>query len=129
MKQVILNEAHKSCVVAEVAAFVEKIDLDKYAQLKPNDGKLILKVFEDKPGEHKSSGGIITGGTEDKQQVAVVVAAGKGPFNPYTGTHIDMPYSVSDLVFLPEHFGQDIYFGPDREKLMSIAYTDIIAKL
>lgn len=129
MKQVILSENHKDCVVAEVAAFVQGINLEKYKQLKPNDGKLILKVFQDKPGEHKSSGGIITGGTEDKQQVAVVVAAGKGPFNPYTGTHIEIPYGVADLVFLPEHFGQDIYFGPDREKLMSISYTDIIAKL
>lgn len=125
-----INPEHKDCVVDGVDKFVSDINLSKYVHLKPNDGRVILKEFKDKPGENKSESGLIIGTeTEDAQEVSVVVAVGKGMYNGYLGVHAEMPYKVGDVVFAPEHFGHNFIFGGDREVLLSIAASDIIAKL
>ena len=129
-QHITLNPEHKPYVVAGVEKFVAGIDLGKYALLKPNDGRVIVKIYNDKPEENSSAGGIILSGeTKDKQAVGIVVAAGKGMFNAYSSTHLDLGYEVGDLIFFPEHFGHEFFVGTEREKLLSIMSTDIIAKL
>lgn len=130
MTKIALNPEHKPCVVAGVEEFVSGIDLDKYAQLKPNDGRVIIKQYKDKPGENKSEGGIVlTDETKDEQHVGVVVAVSRGAFNGYSGKHVESYFKAGDLVFFPEHFGHNFYFGDEREKLLTILEQDIIAKL
>lgn len=129
-KTLTLNPDLKDCVVDGVEAFISGIDMSKYEHLKPNDGRIIVKEFKDKPGDNKSAGGIITGGDEDKQEVGLVVAAGKGVVNPYsTGARLPVEYMVGDVVFMPSNFGHNFIYGSDREKLLSILGSDIIAKL
>lgn len=124
-----LDPKNANDVVSGVAEFVETVDLNKYANLKPNRGRLIVKKYDDKPGENKSSGGIVlTEEKEDKQEVGVVVAAGKGAYLQ-SGESVECDYKVGDLVYFPGHFGHDFAFGSDRESLLSIMASDVIASL
>lgn len=119
-----------AAVVVGFAEFVEKIDLAKYKDtLTPNRGRLIIKQFEDKPEENVQGGIVIPGEVGDKQEVGVIVAAGKFEVSPYSGREIEHDYRVGDVVIIPEHFGHNFVFGPDREKLLSVPYIDVIAKL
>lgn len=121
-------EAEKA-VVNGFAEFVETINLEDYQVIKPNEGRVIIKVYEDKPEDHTSSG-IITGDKGDKQEIGVVVAVGNNPFNPHDGAvNFPVNYNAGDVVLFPEHFGHNFVFGSGREKLLSIMYTDLIAKL
>lgn len=124
-----LHPEAKHAVVAGFEEFVKSIDVDRYATLKPNAGRVIIKVFEDKPEEH-TSGVIITGDKADKQEIGVVVAVGDDPFNP-NDPMLNFPvnYHVGDVVLFPEHFGHNFIYGNDREKLLGMMYTDLIAKL
>lgn len=130
MTKLTLDPKHKTLVVAGVEAFVGTIELSKYAELKPNDGRVIIKQFNDKPGENVSEGGIVLSDSkQEEQHVGVVVAVGRGALNPYTGERVDPYYKPGDVVFFPEHFGHNFYFGDDREKLLTMLEQDMIAKL
>ncbi|CAM0043596.1 co-chaperonin GroES [Vibrio phage K120 g1] len=129
MTKITLNPVHEKCVVAGFKEFVEDIDLEKY-MMQPNDGRVIIKQFKDKPGDNKSEGGIVlTDVKEEEQHVGVVVAVGRGIINANTGHHVPSYFKPGDVVFFPEHFGHNFYFGDDREKLLTMLEQDVIAKL
>lgn len=129
MSKLTLNPAHESAVVAGFGAFVEGLDLAKYEALQPNRGRVLIKKFKDDPKENKSEGGIVLSGeTEDAMEVGVIVSVGEGLLTN-AGTATDLGYAVGDVVFIPEHFGHDFQFGSDRETILSILASDIIAKL
>lgn len=129
MIKITLNPVHEKCVVAGFKEFVEGVDLEKY-MMQPNDSRVIIKQFKDKPGDNASDGGIIlTDSKEEPQHVGVVVAVGRGIINPNTGHHIPSYFKPGDVVFFPEHFGHNFYFGDDREKLLTMLEQDVIAKL
>lgn len=129
MTKITLNPVHEKCVVAGFKEFVEGVDLEKY-MMQPNDGRVIIKQFTDKPGDNKSDGGIIiTDSKEEEQHVGVVVAVGRGVINANTGQHVPSYFKPGDVVFYPEHFGHNFYFGDDREKLLTMLEQDIITKL
>ncbi|CAM0050424.1 co-chaperonin GroES [Vibrio phage K404] len=129
MTKITLNPVHEKCVVAGFKEFVEGIDLEKY-MMQPNDGRVIIKQFKDKPGDNKSEGGIVlTDVKEEEQHVGVVVAVGRGIINANTGHHVPSYFKPGDVVFFPEHFGHNFYFGDDREKLLTMLEQDVIAKL
>ncbi|QZI92910.1 hypothetical protein SIPHO067v1_p0070 [Vibrio phage 51E28.1] len=129
MTKITLNPVHEKCVVAGFKEFVEDIDLEKY-MMQPNDGRVIIKQFKDKPGDNKSEGGIVlTDVKEEEQHVGVVVAVGRGIINANTGHHVPSYFKPGDVVFFPEHFGHNFYFGDDREKLLTMLEQDVIDKL
>lgn len=124
-----LHPEAQIAVVAGFAEFVEAVDLSRYETLKPNAGRVIIKAFEDTPEDH-TAGGIITGDKADKQEIGIVVAVGNDPFNPYDGAvNYPVNYHIGDVVLFPEHFGHNFTYGGDREQLLSMVYTDLIAKL
>lgn len=130
MTKLTLNPVHKHLVVDGVEAFVGGIDLEKYAELKPNDGRVVIKQFKDNPEENVSEGGIVLSDSKkEEQHVGVVVAVGRGALNPYSSERVDPYYKPGDVVFFPEHFGHNFYFGSDREKLLTMLEQDMIAKL
>lgn len=130
MTKITLNPEHSDCVVDGVDKFVAELDLSTYAQLKPNDSRVIIKQYKDKPGDNKSEGGIVLNTEkEEEQHVGVVVSVGRGIINPHTGLHIASYFNVGDVVFFPEHFGHNFYFGKEREKLLTMLEQDLIAKL
>lgn len=129
MTKITLNPVHDKFVVAGFKEFVEGVDLEKY-MMQPNDGRVIIKQFKDKPGDNKSEGGIVlTDVKEEEQHVGVVVAVGRGIINANTGHHVPSYFKPGDVVFFPEHFGHNFYFGDDREKLLTMLEQDVIAKL
>ncbi len=130
MTKITLNPVHEKCVVAGFKEFVEGLDLSVYAELKPNDGRVVIKQFKDKPGDNASEGGIIlTDSKEEPQHAGIVVAVSRGVMNGYTGKHVESYFKPGDVVFFPEHFGHNFYFGDDREKLLTMLEQDVIAKL
>lgn len=130
MTKITLNPEHKECVVEGVEKFVNELDLAPYAQLKPNDGRVIIKQYKDKPGDNKSEGGIVLNTEkEEEQHVGVVVAVSRGVINPHTSHHVASYFNVGDIVFFPEHFGHNFYYGTEREKLLTMLEQDVIAKL
>lgn len=129
MKKLELHPSAASLVVKGFDKFVSDIDLSKFEGLKPTAGRVIVKMFEDKPGENKQSGFIIPGEEGDKQEIGVIVAASECVVNPYMGGVIKTHMLAGDVVILPEHFGHAFVVGDEREKLTSVMYTDIIAKL
>lgn len=129
MTKLKLNPEHQLAVVAGFAEFVEKIDLETYKHLSPNRGRVLVKKFEDKPQENKSEGGIVLSGeSEDTMEVGVVVSVGPGLLTQ-AGTETDLGYQPGDVVYIPEHFGHNFVYGSDRETLLSILASDVIAKL
>ncbi|AHI61250.1 molecular chaperone GroES [Vibrio phage SHOU24] len=129
MTKLKLNPEHQSAVVAGFAEFVETVDLGKYQSLQPNRGRVLIKKYKDDPKENTSEGGIVLSGeTQDAMEVGVVVAVGEGLLTN-TGAATDLGYAPGDVVFIPEHFGHDFQFGADRETVLSILASDIIAKL
>lgn len=124
-----ISTHHLNMITTKAAESLEKIDLEKFEHLKPRPGSVILCQYRDKPEENKSEGGLILPGeTEDELFVGVVVAVGEGHYNPYSGTAMPVSYSVGDLVFFKESFGHHFVFGQDREELLSIDVTDLVAK-
>lgn len=124
-----LAKKHSHMVVAGVASFVDSLDLSKYANFKPSDGRCAVKLYDDKSEENKSEGGIIISGQKkDRMYVGVIVAAGEGVYNPYSGGLVPVNFKVGDLVFVKENFGHEFVFGEDRENLLLIDYTDLVGK-
>ena len=122
-----LNPQVAKCVVTGFEAFVEKIDLDKYTNLLPSRGRVVVKKFDDQPGENTQGSIIITGTEKDKQEIGVVVSVGGAIITNNGDYPID--FAPGDVVLFPAHFGHDFVFGQDREVLMSVMCTDLIAKL
>lgn len=124
-----LAKKNEHMVVLGVAEFISGLDLSRYANLKPNSGRCVVKMFKDSPEENCSEGGIVIPGQEkDEMFVGVVVACGSGAHNPYTGGAFPVEFQVGDLVFVKENFGHEFVYGTDREGLHSIDYNDLIGK-
>jgi chaperonin GroES len=110
--------------------FVAAIDFNIFANIAPNDGRVMVKMFNDKPEEATSKGGIVLTGTKkDKQDIGVVVAAGKGNYNAFKGHHVPCAYAVGDVVMMSGHFGNEIVVGDVGGKLLALQTSDIFCLL
>lgn len=89
-------------------------------KIQPLFDRIVIKQEE---AETKTSSGILLAGSQEKPQVATVVAVGKG--GVIDGKEIIMQVKVGDKVLYPKYAGSEIKI--DSETLIVLRQSDILA--
>jgi len=91
-------------------------------KIQPLFDRIVIKQEE---AENKTSSGILLAGSQEKPQIANVLAVGKG--GVIDGKEVVMQLKVGDKVLYPKYAGSE--FKIDGETLVVLRQSDVLAIL